>query len=1161
MDLYVYQWSQQWKTFNVYAHCIDTLGDKITVCITGYKNYFCVPLCNGLQESDITDAVSSDGIVGRQSSGFLYKTDATHTCIVTCANPWKYKEAVSKCVAKGYKICEDAADVWLKIASEQNLPTVGWIHVTSQNLHYTDVRPSDRSDVVCPRIMAFDLEVGSDHINKMPDNNPNECIFQISCCMGQDDYLLTLNGDLSGISNNIRVEIYQNEKDLLQGFLDIVARLDPVIMTGYNILGFDIDYLYKRCAHNLMVKDLANLGTPQQPAHLKTRSWSSSAYSNQEYKFMTWENIVLLDLLPLVKRDYKLDNYKLDTVAEYLIQASKDDVSPADIHKAYHSKKGLGVVGKYCVKDSRLCLDLENKMHSWITLVEMAKVCHVQPFDLYTRGQQLKIYSQVYWFCKAKNVTVNSPNSNGLDASDDESYVGATVLDVEANKSEYAVSLDFASLYPTIMIAYNICYSTQAPNDAPSDQVHEIVLEDHLGCEHDPKVQQKHVVAAEIADTVRYFKGNKNVTQAEKMQLKELRTKRQDLVTKIGARKVCTKPTTMRFWKKSTKLGIIPQILQELLSERAAVKKEIKNCTGTDAIILDKKQLALKVSANSAYGTMGARTGRLPFKDGAACITKIGRDSILLAKNLVEKQGGKVIYGDTDSNYVIFPNLPHDLDTVWKKATDLAKYITKYFPDPMRLEFENKVYKELVVLGKKKYAAKTLDRDGNESIYKRGVCIARRDNSKFLRDVYESMLNMYFDGQTLDHITTTIQDKVSQLYNGELDMDLVITKSVKAFAYDDGKCGDYKVKPLPTNPQERAIALGYGTEKDWAVSQLPGHVALAAKMTARGNPVQPGSRISFVVTKGSDKLKEQLVDLDRFNRLKKWMMPDYTYYAESIVNPCDQFLFAAFNKKYVVETIVQNSTQRVTKPKTLLTGTVVAKINRTINRCITKCTWPIAPEWQPWLDERVQSEWFDQLATNVEQERQQFNIFPKTCNMLAWSIIPPEKVKVVIIGQDPYHSMWNGQPQATGMAFSTRPGCPLQPSVKNILTELKSDTGILKTDGDLTGWAKQGVLLLNTCLTVRENQPGSHTTIRNIGWERFTRSILCKISCNDTLIFLCWGRKACDFVKDNVLPHHKVLKAAHPSPYSVSGFYGCKHFSKCNQILQSRGHLPIDWSE
>ncbi len=218
----------------------------------------------------------------------------------------------------------------------------------------------------------------------------------------------------------------------------------------------------------------------------------------------------------------------------------------------------------------------------------------------------------------------------------------------------------------------------------------------------------------------------------------------------------------------------------------------------------------------------------------------------------------------------------------------------------------------------------------------------------------------------------------------------------------------------------------------------------------------------------------------------------------------------------------------------------------------------IEPDWKQALKSEFDRPYFQQVVTFLKIERAQgktiyppgaliFNAFEKT---------PFDKVKVVILGQDPYH----GPGQAHGLSFSVQPGVKPPPSLVNIYKELQADIGLpTPTSGNLDHWAQQGVLLLNAALTVRANEPASHS---KIGWADFTNAVISKLSDEKTgIVFLLWGRFAHE--KQSLIDEtkHFVLKAAHPSPFSADkGFFGCRHFSKTNEILSKQGIDPIDWS-
>lgn len=213
-------------------------------------------------------------------------------------------------------------------------------------------------------------------------------------------------------------------------------------------------------------------------------------------------------------------------------------------------------------------------------------------------------------------------------------------------------------------------------------------------------------------------------------------------------------------------------------------------------------------------------------------------------------------------------------------------------------------------------------------------------------------------------------------------------------------------------------------------------------------------------------------------------------------------------------------------------------------------------EWKEILSGEFQKPYFESLKDFLVEEKKQFIIYPPGPRIFeAFNKTPFSSVKVVILGQDPYH----GQGQAHGLCFSVPANVDIPPSLQNILKELASDIGITyPSGGDLTSWAEQGVLLLNATLTVRANQAGSH---QGKGWEQFTDSVISNLSLNrPSLVFILWGKYAQN--KKTLIDQqkHLVLEAPHPSPLSVyRGFFGCRHFSATNNWLQKKGLKPINW--
>ena len=216
----------------------------------------------------------------------------------------------------------------------------------------------------------------------------------------------------------------------------------------------------------------------------------------------------------------------------------------------------------------------------------------------------------------------------------------------------------------------------------------------------------------------------------------------------------------------------------------------------------------------------------------------------------------------------------------------------------------------------------------------------------------------------------------------------------------------------------------------------------------------------------------------------------------------------------------------------------------------------IGNEWDELLKEEFASEYYQKLRTALKREYAEFTVYPpqeEIFNALRYTSY--SDVKAVLLGQDPYH----GPGQAQGLCFSVRPGVDYPPSLKNIFQELETDMGVpAPPNGSLVPWAKRGVLLLNTTLTVRQAQANSH---KDLGWTIFTDAVIRKLNAREKpMVFLLWGGNARAKKALITNKNHLILEAPHPSPLSAyHGFFGCRHFSRCNEFLMQNGIAPIDW--
>jgi len=638
------------------------------------------------------------------------------------------------------KIHEHNASPILQLTSKQKLPTAGWIsflgkkiakaeqitHCEHEYIVKCENLQEKNSNVVArPLMMGYDIEVNSSIPSSMPKaHRPDDKIFQISCVFGRqgskpdtyEKYILSLGEPDPDMLEDIEIRMYDTESDLLLGFTEIIQEKQPNIIIGYNIFTFDIPYMIDRAKLQYCIYDFDRQGMTKY-GHAKERNieWSSSAYKNQSFQFLDAEGRIFVDLLPLVKRDYKMNNYKLKTIASHFLKdMTKDPLDAKGIFKCYRlgmqggprGRKALAIVGKYCVKDSELVVRLCETLTTWFALCEMSKVTNVPIFSLYTQGQQLKVFSNAYKKCTNENIVVEK---DAYVAGENDHYVGATVFPPVPGVYEKVIPFDFSALYPSTIIAYNISWDTLVlDKDIPDDICHVMEWDDHINCEHDPKeirkselnkiIKEKESVVKELRKE-RDLKKNKDRKEEFKeridvyvKEMKPFRDERSQLQKSKAKHLICCKRKYR--WLKSP-MGVLPEILTHLLETRSATKKEMKkvaeklkemkedtpeyNEMSTYHDVLDQRQLALKVSSNSGYGCLGVKRGYLPLMPGAMATTYMGRKAIEKAAESIQKDwGGVLVYGDSVSGdtpiLVKYPNGSINLQTIDTLGNEWVDY-------------------------------------------------------------------------------------------------------------------------------------------------------------------------------------------------------------------------------------------------------------------------------------------------------------------------------------------------------------------------------------------------------------------------------------------------------------------------------------------------------
>ena len=767
-----------------------------------------------------------------------------------------------------------------------------------------------------PIIFSWDIEAYSHKPPAFPrKHHPNDRIFSISITTQvhmkpetRKDIIIIIGP--SDPLENVTTYNVDNEEQLIDKFFDIVNEEDPDVFIGYNIFGFDFDYLDARILTS--GKEWDNIGRlSEQKCEIKEIKWQSNAYGHNNISYIKAAGRISVDMYPYIKRDYKLPMYKLDVVGHYFLGENKTDLKYNEmfqIHKEitdsmktleritgkdncmeamndlkqhnlkegeeYDIKKaieGNTLIVKYNVQDSVLVLKLFEKLNVWISLIELSSIVRVTPMEFFTRGQQVRCIAQLYHAASHKNIVLTRRDNDFI------YFNGGYVADPRAGFWELVICFDFNSLYPSIMIAYNICFTTllRNVNDIEKDKYN------HFSIDQEEPVDAK----PPNSDNFDYGDFFKEENEVDK---------------KKDAEKTVKKHYEFGFVKKDVQKGLLPEILENLLGNRKKAKKEMKKAAKRVAFIddnilipyrnksdikieeltedgkrlfkeiadvesgyvkdniekIDKeffsykvkesmfnsRQLGLKVSANSIFGFLGAQvSGKFSLIEASMCVTSRGRELIIQSSDFFEKHYGAVaVYGDTDSTMVYVPSLENDPSKVWEMAEKMENHINGkdgrgegIFPAPLYLEFEKAM--RALFMKKKKYAYMTYDRHGNIEKEKgsdkyelnvKGIILARRDNCKWLRDAYEDCIRAIFDEKSIYDVFDIIMKYIIQ--SVELKYDNDNQKNLKAITENLSI-----IRAMGSNYKSKSYFLSIFSDL----------------MKSLGKPIPPSERFKYVVVK------------------------------------------------------------------------------------------------------------------------------------------------------------------------------------------------------------------------------------------------------------------------------------------------------------------------
>jgi len=567
---------------------------------------------------------------------FIFNTDKAFTkCkwLFSDKNQDEHPIKISGIDGVYYEPYETNVDHITRFCHIRDIETTGWIRVENftEDMEYSTAQiniTADCNDInfdpdtksIAPfMIFSWDIECLPENTEEMPnENNEGDVISQVSVVLNKygnpeiQKFIFT-SSPCSPIEDSIIIST-KNEKELLEAFCEFIKIVDPDILTGFCTWAFDDKYLWKRFdIHNIDAGCLSRI-TQAQPK-LETKELSSSAYGNNEFKYIMCPGRDTFDLIEAIRRDHKLNEYKLNTVAKKFLNEHKVDLPYRELFKKLvGGPDDIAECAVYCIQDSYLVLRLILKLSILPNYMEMAKATYVPMQWLLLKGQQCKVFSLIVKEASKSNYLVpinHAPNN--------EEFKGATVLSpLIGMYYDPIAGLDFASLYPSIMMAYNMCYSTIITTPKMMEYVKKNNIP-HETIEWDEEPETESLVQNKKHHSFTFVQiEDNNGVELEK-----------------GTR------------------GLLGIILLKLSKGRKETKKLMKS--ENDPFIyevLNGKQLAQKVTMNSIYGFTGVRNGMLPLKAIAASVTAVGRRTIDKTSQIAgEEFGALTVYGDSIPGY------------------------------------------------------------------------------------------------------------------------------------------------------------------------------------------------------------------------------------------------------------------------------------------------------------------------------------------------------------------------------------------------------------------------------------------------------------------------------------------------------------------------------
>lgn len=864
-------------TFHIYIFGVDSIGRSVCLDVKGFTPFFYVRVPSDFTDTDVLELkyqigkhlgflkdtllgvtiVNKKDIDGFNNNKvfkfvrFVFSSEGSMKKII-----YLFQKPIEGFESIPFKVYDTKSGPTLTFSYIRDILMCGWIRIPFKFLSDTsslsrcqlcystfwkNVNPLEKSDTASLVTLSFDIECYSMD-GSFPDPEVDEnTITQIGsgfCRQNSDTvirYVIVL-GSCSTVKDCI-MESVSTEAELISTWVSLIEKTDPDLIIGYNIHDFDWKYIWQRASSLGMEETIERMSRIRHiKSEFKDDTFESNAFGMNYFRYIHIPGVNQFDLLHWFRKNKKLDSYKLDDVSETYLQNKKHPVTVKEIFQMSGpngTPDSRAIIAAYCCQDTFLPIKLVSMFNMVVNLIEMSKITRVPFMWLILRGETIKVHSQIAYAARKENYLIPQANKKVADIP----FEGATVLQPEIGSHLYPVSgLDFASLYPSIMIAWNLCPTTLVKNN---------------NFDNLEGIQYSHF---------QWEGGNYKFVQNVP--------------------------------------GLVPGILHRLWVERKKVKKlmdielsEARECSDADskarhkilAGVLNGKQLAIKVSMNSIYGAFGSSTFSIPCKPISSTVTYNGRKMIEHSKlcaetwynGSVECGGVKahVIYGDTDSIYTRFTIPGQDLiskesllSEIWRVSEECANRISKTFKNPIELEME-KIMWPMYLYGKKRYAnlcyEKKKDYDGNVYFDSKkdikGIQAVRRDNCKLVKTVSDSLFKELLYNIDPQAAKNVARKYIKDLLNNKIPIDqLVLSKSLKSEYIEISKAGHKITKPA--------------------------HWFLSEKMKSRDPMTAPksGDRVPyiFIETKNKSVLQQDRVEDPDYVKEHN-CVPDLLYYLEN----------------------------------------------------------------------------------------------------------------------------------------------------------------------------------------------------------------------------------------------------------------------------------------